>query len=34
MLQVTPSASQELKKVLESEQAKGKQLIVFFQGFG
>ena len=34
MLSVTDKARDELKVVLESEQAKGKHLIVYFQGHG
>ena len=34
MLVITDSASAELKKVLESEQALNKQLIIYYQGAG
>jgi hypothetical protein len=34
MLNVTDTASTELKNVLASDQAKGKSLIIFFQGHG
>ncbi len=34
MLDVTDSASVELKKIMDSEQAKGKELILVFQGYG
>ena len=34
MLKVTNSASEELKKVMNSEQAKGKELVITFQGYG
>jgi hypothetical protein len=34
MLAVTDSASTQLSAVLNSDQAKGKQLIIFFQGYG
>ena len=34
MLAVTDSASSQLKTVLDSPQAKGKHLIIFFQGYG
>lgn len=34
MFEVTDSASEELKKVMDSEQAKGKELVIFFQGYG
>lgn len=34
MLNVTDMARDELSTVLASEQAKGKQLIVYFQGYG
>ena len=34
MLKVTDSASEELKKVINSEQAKGKELVITFQGYG
>lgn len=34
MLVVTDSASAQLKTVLGSDQAKGKNLIIFFQGHG
>lgn len=34
MLQISESASTEIKKVLDSEQGNGKNLIVTFQGVG
>jgi hypothetical protein len=34
MLAVTNSASTQLSAVLNSDQAKGKHLIIFFQGYG
>lgn len=34
MLSVTEKASTELKKVLSSEKATGKELVIFFQGYG
>jgi len=34
MLAVTDSASTQLQTVLNSDQAKNKQLIIFFQGHG
>jgi|GEM_PF-3512375 len=34
MLAVTDSASEALKEVLKSDQARGKYLIIFFQGYG
>ena len=34
MFEVTEAASSELQKVLDSEQAKGKNLIVTFAGVG
>jgi hypothetical protein len=34
MLQVSDTASREIKKVLDSAQAKGRQLVIYFQGFG
>ncbi len=34
MLVVTDKASEELKKVLESDNSKGKYLILYFQGAG
>ncbi len=34
MLDVTDTASSELQKVLDSDQAKDKHLIVIFQGVG
>ncbi len=34
MLQVTDTASKEIQQVLGSDQANGKQLVVYFQGFG
>ena len=34
MLSVTDKASEELKKVLNSEKAAGKELVIFFQGYG
>ena len=34
MLAVTDSASSALQDVLKSEQASGKHLIIFFQGYG
>jgi len=34
MLQVSDTASREIKKVLDTAQAKGRQLVIYFQGFG
>ncbi len=34
MLVVSDLAKENLQKVLESDQAKGKNLIIFFQGHG
>jgi len=34
MLEISDTASSELKKVLDSDQAKGKELIITFQGVG
>jgi Fe-S cluster assembly iron-binding protein IscA len=34
MLVITDKASEELKKVLESEMAKDKYLLIYFQGAG
>ncbi len=34
MFEVTQKASEELKKVLASDQSKGKELVIFFQGYG
>lgn len=34
MLEVSQEASTELKRVLDSEQAKDKKLVVTFQGVG
>lgn len=34
MLSVSDTASEEFGKVLDSQQATGKHLILFFQGFG
>jgi hypothetical protein len=34
MLVITDKASAELKKALQTEQAKDKQLILYFQGVG
>jgi len=34
MLSVTDSASVNLQTVLGSDQARGKHLIIFFQGYG
>ncbi len=34
MLVVTDSASTELKKVFDNDQARGKYLILYFQGAG
>lgn len=34
MLIVTDKASEELKKVLESDQAQGKGLVIYYQGAG
>jgi Fe-S cluster assembly iron-binding protein IscA len=34
MLAVTDSASTQLQTVLDSEQAKNKHLVIFFQGHG
>ena len=34
MLSVTDKASTELKKVLTSDKATGKELVIFFQGHG
>lgn len=34
MLQVTDAASQAIRQVLATATAKGKYLVVFFQGFG
>jgi len=34
MLVVTDTASQELKKVLDSEEHRNKQLILYFMGAG
>ncbi len=34
MLEVTDIAKEELSKVLNSESAKDKQLIIYFRGYG
>jgi len=34
MIDITEKASQELKKVLDSDQAKGKNLIIYYMGAG
>lgn len=34
MLNVTDKASEELLKVLESDKAKGKNLVIFYRGSG
>lgn len=34
MLEITDSASTALQGVLKSDQAQGKHLIIFFQGYG
>ena len=34
MFEVTDKAKNELTKLFESESAKGKNLIIYFQGFG
>jgi hypothetical protein len=34
MLKISDKASEELTKVLESEQAQGKHLVLFFRGVG
>ena len=34
MLAVTDAASTQLQAILTSDQARGKHLIIFFQGYG
>ncbi len=34
MFQVSDSASGQIKQILATEQAQGKNLVLFFQGFG
>ena len=34
MIHVSPTADTELKKVLATEQAKSKHLVIYFQGYG
>ena len=34
MLQVTDTASREIQKALDGDQAQDRHLVVYFQGFG
>jgi hypothetical protein len=34
MLEISDSATTELQKVLTTDQAKGKSLVIYFQGMG
>jgi hypothetical protein len=34
MLVITDTASEKLKEVLESDQAEGKELVLYYQGAG